>query len=77
MWYVYIYIYNIYNRILAIKKDEILSFAAAWVDIEATMLRNVRQGKTNIIFFHLYVEYKTQYKWANKTETDSKIKRAN
>ena len=47
--------YNTYNRILAIKKDEILSFAAAWVDIEATMLSKVSDKEKQTSYFSIYM----------------------
>ena len=33
----------------AIKKNEIMSFAAAWIDLEITVLSEVSQSKTNTI----------------------------
>lgn len=47
--------YNTYNRILAIKKDEILSFAAAWVDIEATMLSKMSDKEKQTSYFSIYM----------------------
>ena len=38
----------IYNGILAIIKNEILSFAATWMDIDNIILSEVSQTKTNI-----------------------------
>ena len=47
-----------HNGILVIKKNEILPFAAMWMDLENIMLREISQGKTNIVCYHLYVESK-------------------
>ena len=44
MWYIYTMEY--YS---AIKKNEIMSFAAIWMDLEIITLSEVRQRKTNII----------------------------
>ena len=44
MWYVYTMEY--YS---AIKKNEIMPFAATWVDLELIIVNEVRQRKTNII----------------------------
>ena len=44
MWYIYTTEY--YS---AIKKNEIMPFAAAWMDLEIIILSKVNQRKTNII----------------------------
>ena len=42
------YIYTM-EYCLAIKKKEIISFAAIWMDLESIILNEVSQSKTNII----------------------------
>ena len=52
--------YSIYTMeyYSAIKKNEIMPFAAMWVDLEIIILCEVSQTKTDIIWYHLYVESK-------------------
>ena len=52
MWYIYTVEYY-----PPIKKNEIMPFAATWMDLEITKLHQISQKKTNIIY-HLYVESK-------------------
>ena len=40
----------------AIKKNEIMPFAATWIDLEIIIPSEVSQRKKNTIWYHLYVE---------------------
>ena len=70
LWYVYTMEY--YS---AIKKNEILPFAATWMDLEGIMLSEISQRKTNAVWYHSCVESKKiqQTSECNKKETDSQI----
>ena len=48
----------------AIKKNEIIPFAATQMDMEIIILSEVSQRKTNIIWYDLYMEsLEKWYKW--------------
>ena len=53
MWYMYTMEY--YS---AIKKNEIMPFAATWMQLEIIILSEVRKRKTNILWYRLYEESK-------------------
>ena len=55
------------------KNNVIMAFAATWMDLETIVLCEVRQWKTNIIWYHLYVESKKKHtnELICKTEPDS------
>ena len=61
--------WHIYNGILLshIKKNEILPFAATWMDLESIMLSEISQTKTNTVH-RLHVESKKYNKLMNRTE---------
>ena len=64
-----IYVYN--GMISSIKKNEILPFETIWMDLKCIMLSEISQRKTNIIWFHLYVESEKKTKeQINKKQTD-------
>ena len=52
-------VFNIYTMeyYSAIKNNEIMPFTATWMDPEIIILSEVSQTKTNITWYHLYVEY--------------------
>ena len=50
-----VHIYTEYYS--AIKRKERTSFAATWMDLEIIMLSEVRQRDTNVICYHIQVEY--------------------
>ena len=63
----------IYNRLLFNhRKDEIMLFAATWMDLDIIILSKASQTKKNI-WYHLYVESKKKVtnELIYKTETDS------
>ena len=57
---------------LAVKKEENLTFATAWMDPESIILSEMRHSeKDKTIWFPSYVEPNEQNKLTNKIETDS------
>ena len=49
----------------AIETNEIMPLVATWIDLEFTILSEVshKDKEKHIIWYHLYVESKIQYKW--------------
>ena len=42
-----------------------MPFAATWIDLDVIILSEVKQTKTNILWYNLYVETKKKrYKWS-------------
>ena len=56
---------NIYKEYYSvIKKNEIMPFAATWIDLKSVMLSEVKHRRRNIIWHPLHVESKKKwYKW--------------
>ena len=53
-------------------KNEMMTFAATWMNLDIVILSEVSQRGRNIIWHPLYVESRKQlYKWTYKTERDS------
>ena len=53
MWYVYTM-----DSYSAMRKNEIMPLAVTWMDLEIIILSEVSETETNIICYHLHVEYK-------------------
>ena len=49
-------------------KNEMLPFAATWMDLEGIMLSETSQRKTNSVWYHLYVKSKNYNKLVNITQ---------
>ena len=60
--------------------NEIIPFAATWMDLEIIILSKVSQTKTNLIGYHLHVESKKKTdtnELLYKTETDLPTSKTN
>ena len=57
----------------AIKKDEIMPFAATRMELETVILSEVSQSKRNMVWYHLYAESLKNYTSEHiyRTEIDS------
>ena len=55
---------------LAMRKNEIMPFAATWVELEGIMLSEISQSEKNIICFHSYVEFEklNRRPWGKRRE---------
>ena len=45
------------TEIYSVRQKNEMPFTATWVDLETIILSEFRQRKTNIIWYHLYVEF--------------------
>ena len=46
----------------AIKKHEILPFAASWMSLYSIKLSQINQAEKNTVYYHIYVKSKKEYK---------------
>ena len=65
---------NTQEYIQTIKENNIIPFAAIWMDLEMIILSEVRQEKINIVWYYLFMESKKKTDrdgYNYKTEIDS------
>ena len=63
-------------RILAIKNNEILQFAATWMDLEGIMLSEISQTeKEKSVCSNIHMESKTLKKWLNITKQKQRYRK--
>ena len=68
MWYI-----NTKEYYSAMSQNEIIPFAETWTDLQIFILSEANHTKTNIVWYHLYVESeKKRYKWTY-SQIDSDI----
>ena len=61
MWdFIYIYKIGYYS---AIKRNEMMPFAAMQMDLENIVISEISQTKADTVWYHLYVESKIWHKW--------------
>ena len=65
------------NYYSAIKKNEILPFAATWMDLEDIRLTENKSEKRQILHVFTYMRNLKNNKQTNKIETDLQIQRTN
>ena len=68
IWYAYIYIYLKYSSV--IKKNEILSFAMTWIELEGTMLSKIKQSEKE----KYHKDFTNMWNFRNKTNEQRKEK---
>ena len=54
-WYIHTHTMEYYSDI---KKNKVLPFAITWTDLEAIILKEIKQKKRNTVWYHLHVESK-------------------
>ena len=64
---------HIYNGILAIKKNEVMPFAATWMDLEIIILSEVSQRQILYDIAYILCLKSNTNESIYKTETDSQI----